>query len=311
MDLRMPTRSLRYKFTSAISGLLAIAIGGTGWTEPADCSAAFGELRADTAWDLRAQIPLQFQTYHPQGMTRVGDRWFLSSVQAIDRANEKGVGHLFEFDSEGRLVRELTLADGAVYHPGGIDFDGETIWLSLAEYRPDSTSIVYRIDPESFEAVPVFRFADHLGAVVHLRESRLLIGVSWGSQRIFEWDTELTGAGWGPVDPEHPRVSDNPSQYVAYQDLQQLSRSGHVLASGVRNMRAPGRGIPAVQFGGIDLLEFPGGAMRHGVPITLATPSGVPMCQNPFYAEIVGDELRLAFVPEDDQSTLYVYAPRK
>ena len=35
-----------------------------------------------------------------------------------------------------------------MYHPGGIDYDGRHIWVSVAEYRPNSRSIVYRIDPE-------------------------------------------------------------------------------------------------------------------------------------------------------------------
>ena len=47
-----------------------------------------------------------------------------------------------------------------MYHPGGIDYDGDDIWVPVAEYRPNSRSIVYRVDPETMKATEVFRFAD-------------------------------------------------------------------------------------------------------------------------------------------------------
>lgn len=304
--MRTPIRSPRFRFASAISAAVAaIACGAAAQDVPGAISA----LDADTAWQLHSARPLNFPTHHPQGMTRVDDRWFLSSVEVIDRAAEKGVGHLFEFDAAGNLVHDIKLADGPIYHPGGIDYDGEAIWLSLAEYRPDSNSIVYRIDPATLHPEPVFRFADHLGAVVHLPDAKLLVAVSWGSRRIYEWEMGESTAGPRPIDPATPRLIHNPSHYVAYQDMQQVAPR-LVLAGGVRGLRSPGRGTPPVQFGGIDLLEFPGATLRHGLPMNLVAPSGTPMNQNPFYAEFTDGKLRLWFVPEDDRSTLYVYEPR-
>jgi hypothetical protein len=40
------------------------------------------------------------------------------------------------------------------------------IWVPVAEYRPDSRSIVYRVDPATLEATEVLRFADHIGGIV-------------------------------------------------------------------------------------------------------------------------------------------------
>ncbi len=82
--------------------------------------------------------------------------------------------------SPGRLVSErfqqLTRAaawqpagacgDGAMFHPGGIDFDGQFIWVPVGEYRPDSRSIVYRVDPVTMAAtgvVPSTRFRSNCG----------------------------------------------------------------------------------------------------------------------------------------------------
>lgn len=307
--MEMRTRSLKSRFASAISTVLFAGSAATAAAQTVLAEAVL-ELKADTAWVLEAELPLNFPTYHPQGMTRAGSRWFLSSVEVIDRANEEGRGHLFAFDSEGNLLRTVDFAEGSLYHPGGIDYDGESIWLPLAEYRPDSSSIVYRIDPETFEAVEVFRFADHLGAVAHLSGQKRLVAVSWGSRRFYEWRTERTALGWAPVDPANPRRFANPSQYVAYQDLQTISGTSCILASGVRKLRSPGRGTPPLELGGLDLLELPGSAMRNGIPLNLAAPSGIPVSQNPFYAEEHDGAVRLWFAPEDGKTTLYAYTPR-
>ena len=108
-----------------------------------------------TGWEHVATIPLVFDTFHPQGLARVGDRLFLSSVEILepterypepldgyDRTPGRGVGHLFVLDLEGNLLADVVLGEGDVYHPGGIDTDGTSVWVPVAEYRPDSASIV-------------------------------------------------------------------------------------------------------------------------------------------------------------------------
>lgn len=37
-------------------------------------------LTRGTAWKQTAAIPLQFETFHPQGMVKIGDVFFFSSV---------------------------------------------------------------------------------------------------------------------------------------------------------------------------------------------------------------------------------------
>lgn len=307
----MPIRSRRFRFTSAISLLAAMLASGCAHAQAERVADLLRGLDAGTAWERRSELPLQFDTHHPQDMTRVDDRAFLSSVEVLNRAEGRGVGHLFEFDAQGKAVRGLELAEGPIYHPGGIDYDGESIWLPLAEYRPDSQSIVYRIEPDTFEAEAVFRVPDHLGAIAHLPDQGLLVAVNWGSRQFYEWDTRRGDNGWQPVDPDSPRVIDNPSHYIAYQDLQHVPGTSFTIASGVRKLRAPSRTVPLLQLGGLDLLEFPGGALRHGLPLNLATETRVPMSQNAFYVDAAANEFRLWFIPEDNRSTLYIYAPRQ
>ncbi|HMB80193.1 MAG TPA: DUF6454 family protein, partial [Vicinamibacterales bacterium] len=66
-------------------------------------------LTRDSAWALVASVPIAFRTFHPQGMVKIGDTLFVSSVEVVDRDAGKGVGHLFTIDMTGRLVADLHL----------------------------------------------------------------------------------------------------------------------------------------------------------------------------------------------------------
>ena len=68
-------------------------------------------------------------------------------VDGYDRTPGRGGGHVLVLDRQGNLLKDVTLGEGTIYHPGGIDFDGESVWVPVAEYRPNSEAIVYRIDP--------------------------------------------------------------------------------------------------------------------------------------------------------------------
>ena len=67
---------------------------------------------------------------------RVRTRRFPQLVDGYDRDVGEGVGHLFKVSLKGDLLTDLTLGEGAIYHPGGIDYDGRYIWVPVTEYRP-------------------------------------------------------------------------------------------------------------------------------------------------------------------------------
>src|SRR6185369_1287809 len=65
-------------------------------------------------WKQVAAIPVNFNTFHPQGMVRIGDALYVSSVdirtptkrfpqpiEGFDRDTGAGVGHLFKMDLKG------------------------------------------------------------------------------------------------------------------------------------------------------------------------------------------------------------------
>ena len=276
------------------------------------------KLTRGSSWKRVASVRISFRTYHPQGMVKIGRTLFVSSVEVkvptkllprpvgdYDRDAGDGVGHLFKIDMEGNLIADLRLGEGTIYHPGGIDYDGKHVWVSVAEYRPNSRSIVYRVDPEAMKATEMFRFADHIGAIIHNTDDNTLHGVSWGSRRFYRWtlgnDGRVTNAD---VPPETLRTL-NTSHYLDYQDCKYVG--GRLMAcTGVAEMRQRPDVAP-FRLGGIDLVNLEDGRPVHQVPVLLWTAGGMDMTHNPVWIEPSATGLRGYFMPEDDKSTLYIY----
>jgi hypothetical protein len=290
--------------------------------QPADRT-ALGDrilsLTRDSTWTLAGSVPIKFRTHHPQGMVKIGDTLFVSSVEVtvrtkrfaepvggFDRDAGEGVGHLFKLDLHGNLLGDLRLGEGAMYHPGGIDFDGTSIWVPVAEYRPNSRAIVYRVDPAAMTAVEVFRVADHVGAVVRDAVERVLHGVSWGSRRFYRWPTDAGGR----VSAEAARTAPtlNSSHYIDYQDCK-YAGAERMVCTGLAELRPPGESRP-FRLGGLELVSLRDGRPLHQVPVSLWTPGGLDMTHNPVWLEASPAGLRAYFMPDDDQSTLYVYEAR-
>ena len=266
------------------------------------------QLTRDSSWTLVSSIPMTFKTYHPQGMVKIGQRFFVSSVEVHDREAGKGVGHVFKIDARGNLLADLTLGEGAIYHPGGIDYDGTDIWVPVAEYRPDSRAIIYRVDPDTMKATEVLRFADHIGAIAHNIDDRTLHGVSWGARRFYRWTLDrrrrVTNAG---APPESVRTL-NRSHYVDYQDCKYAGKR-RMLCTGVTDIRVTPN-APPFRLGGIELIDLGDGRPLHQVPVLLWTASGLDMTHNPVWLEPGATGLRAYFMPEDDTSILYIYDAR-
>ena len=253
-------------------------------------------------------------------MVKIGDTLFVSSVEikvrtkrlpqpinGLDRDTGEGTGHLFKLDLKGNLVADLKLGEGAMYHPGGIDYDGRHIWVPVAEYRPNSRSIVYRVDPATMKAEEMFRFADHLGGLVRNTDDNTLHAVSWGSRRFYRWTLDAGGTVTNAsADPAAIRTL-NPSHYVDYQDCKYVG-ARRMLCTGITEIRTT-FDTPPFRLGGLDLIDLGDGRPVHQVPMLLWTSAGVVLTQNPVWIEPVdgASGLRAYFMPEDDASTLYIY----
>jgi hypothetical protein len=109
------------------------------------------------------------------------------------------------------------------------------------------------------------------------------------------------------VPPEKLRTL-NRSHYVDYQDCK-YAGNRQMVCTGVTEIRQS-PGAPPFRLGGIEVVNLADGRLEYQVPVLLWTSTGYAMTQNPVWMEPRGDGLRAYFVPEDDDSTLYIYDVR-
>ena len=276
------------------------------------------QLTRGTQWRQVAAIPIGFDTQHPQGMVKIGDDFYVSSVEikkpttrypqltdGYDRDTGEGAGHLFKFDKTGKLLADLPLGEGSVFHPGGIDYDGRYIWVPVAEYRPNSRAIVYRVDPATMKATEVFRYGDHIGGIVHNIDDNTLHGVSWGSRRFYRFTLDDQGRVTNANVAAEQLRKPNRSGYIDYQDCKYLGRR-EMLCSGLNNYQMK-KDAPLFPLGGFEIVDLRSDQAINQMPIELWTESGLPMTYNPMWIEATATGLRAYFMPEDNKSTLYIY----
>jgi hypothetical protein len=267
---------------------------------------ALGAVNRDTKWELTSRLKLDFPTFHTEGIAFAGDRVFLSAVEIIeptvkypspidgyDRSPGKGVGHLFVMDRQGNLEKDIVLGEGDMYHPGGIDFDGENVWVPVAEYRPNSSAIIYRVDASSLDVHKQFAVKDHFGGIVLDRTTGHLVGNTWGSRRFAEWN--LRGrelSTWA-----------NTSFFIDYQDCQYVP-AGKMLCGGVANLpQTPVAGGTAATYelGGMALLDLHTHAVLREVPFQQWSTAGHVATRNPLKVAADGNALTTWAAPDNGE----------
>ncbi len=318
-DISFPTMGCFNRSSRPFILVLFIIFGVSGYVKAQPLTQKlirerFQQLTRDSKWQLVASLSINFNTFHPQGMVKIGEEFYVSSVevtqppqrfaqaqQGFDRDTGAGIGHLFKFDSKGNLLADLPLGEGTMYHPGGIDFDGKFIWVPVAEYRPNSRSIIYRVDPKTMKATEVFRYADHIGGIVHNTENHSLHGVSWGARNFYRWTLDKNLRVTNAATPPAKLRVRNPSFYIDYQDCKFLG-SNQMLCGGLSNFKDQ-----KFSLGGLEIVDLNANQPIHQIPLALWTNSGLPMTQNPFWMEPAEHGLRAYFMPEDQKSTIYIF----
>ncbi|OIW30425.1 hypothetical protein CONLIGDRAFT_699864 [Coniochaeta ligniaria NRRL 30616] len=264
----------------------------------------FSRLSRNTNWNPLGAISLNFSTYHCEGLAITPTRLFLSSVQVtestqtyptpingLDRTPGKGIGHIFVLDHAGNLEKDIVIENGDSYHPGGLDYDGKHVWVTMAEYRPNSAASVFRIDAETLEVAKQFDTDDHFGGIVWDREHRLLIGNNWGSRNWTAWKLDGTVvAKWA-----------NPDFYTDYQDCQYV-HPGKAACSGVATLSSSAS--TKFELGGIALIDLAQQKIINNVPVSRWSKVGHSVNRNPF-SLFVGSEGRLNMwvAPDDGTET--------
>lgn len=266
----------------------------------------FGAVTRDTVWKRTAALHLDFPTFHTEGIAFTRDHVFLSSVEIVeptvkypaprggyDRTPGKGVGHLFVMDRQGHLQKDIRLGEGDMYHPGGIDVDGSSVWVPVAQYRPDSSAIVYRVDATTLKVHRQFEVADHFGGIVRDRTTGHLVGNTWGSRRFAEWD--LRG--------RQLSTWTNPSFFLDYQDCQYVP-TRKMLCAGVTNLpQTPAAGGTAATYelGGVALIDLRTHRVTHDVPFQQWSSAGHVATRNPFKMTAQGDHLTMRVAPDNGE----------
>ena len=280
-------------------------------SEESPLSKRLKQMNRATPWNLVKEIKVRFKTFHCQGMVKIGEDFWVSSVEVniptggvFDRS--KGTGHLFKIDATGKLLAELPVGEGSIYHPSGIDFDGSHIWIAAAEYRPDSQAIIYKVDPKEMQIKEVFRWKDHIGGIARNTATNTLHGISWGSRRFYQWLLDKEGAVRQPLATPAETAILNNAYYIDYQDNQYLGGQ-EMLYTGLSGYKRPDG--TAWALGGIEIVDLAKSQSIHQVPVQLWSPaSGAVMTQNPSFFELAeGDKVRAYFMPDDNESTIFVY----
>jgi hypothetical protein len=164
--------------------------------------------------ELTHEVPLQFDTYHVQGLD-VTERFYF--VTSVDRKQNRG--WLFKINRKnGDLHSKMELTNGTLIHPGGIQFDGRYLWIPNAEYKRDSRTMIYGVDPDSLKIRRSFSVDDHIGAIASDGKN-LLYGVNWDALNFYTWDFE-----------GHLKQKVVSPTSMAYQDIKYLA--GKLLCSG-------------------------------------------------------------------------------
>ncbi|KAL2002669.1 hypothetical protein VTN02DRAFT_6204 [Thermoascus thermophilus] len=290
----------------------------------------FASLDRDTEWKLISKTPFAGDTGEPEGMVRLGDdRFFLSAgdwtvpteryngtINGTDRTPGAGFAHLLVYDARGNRLADanLTGPGDIEYHGGGIDYDGRSLWITLSQYRPSTTATVVRIDPLTLAPTPLFRAADHLGAIIHDTVTDDLVTLNWGARIATTWSLRHYPRGFAPlpgVTAPGRKPVPNPTSFVDYQDCKFLGHHpapgspGHDDTTTIRPIMFCA-GV-ATHLGGIALVDTRTMLPLWEVPLALTSDAGTPLTQNPVDVAVVGGRLRIYCLPDRRGSVLYVY----
>ncbi|KAH7193762.1 uncharacterized protein B0J16DRAFT_335959 [Fusarium flagelliforme] len=282
---------------------------------------AFQKLSRSTTWKSVQNITFEGDTFEPEGIVRLGDdRYVVSSghwtiptkkygkiINGTDRSAGAGRAHLMVYNGKGEIIADATITKEGddEYHNGGIDFDGQYIWGTIAQYRPNSTAYVYRTDPTTLVPERVLNYNDHLGGIVHDTRANSITALNWGSRCASTWNLRSVHTGCD-ASPSPETVVQNPSHFIDYQDCKWLGHSGFysgksiMLCSGVST-------ISNYTLGGIALVDVKTMIPLAEVPIEMESALGVRVTMNPMDVSVNDGRLRLYLLPDQHNSTLYVY----
>lgn len=290
----------------AAAAILLLPAASAANATPRDSATATNlkTVTRSTIWTQVSALKLNFPTFHPEGLVVTADRFYLSSTEIIeptvkypvpvdgyDRTPGKGVGHLFVIErATGQLIKDVILGHDIVYHPGGIDLTGDSLWVPVAQYRPNSSADIYRVDIRTLRVTRLFGVADHIGGIVLDPTRGRLVGNSWGSRTFYEWTPDGRQlARWA-----------NPTNVLDFQDCQYLPY-GKMACGGITGLpQAPGVS-GSYELGGVTLIDLHRRRIVNEFPFQQWSAAGHVMTRNPLKFEADGKALTMWAAPDNGE----------
>ena len=187
---------------------------------------------------------------HTQGLDIISSNYYVTA-RRDDVPPKRALLLRTRADRSDWDVWDLTPIDNqanmtALDHPGGLQSDGERLWIPLAESKRQGRSLVRcfsiaRLVPgQPAQAEFEFPVQDHIGALAVSAKHEIVLGASWDTETVYQWDfagrlhrtlgsTELSIRGLGVASG---RNQSGPSSGLAVQDWK--FASDRLFASGLR-----------------------------------------------------------------------------
>ncbi len=228
------------------------------------------------SWKLLRTIQIPQDLHHVQGIDVEGDTLWVTSVDA-----KAGKGYLYRIQlPSGTVERSVEVQDGKRIHPGGIQRDGKSIWLPVAEYDRDGPSWIERRDKKTLALISRFLVEDHIGCVAV--DSSRIVGGNSSTPEIYTWTKE----GKALDRRANPHRTE-------WQDLKFV---GHHLV---------GSGNLSRQQGAIEWLSLPGLEMQAKI-LAGQTDRGLPYT----HEGMTIYRGKLYLLPEDAPTRLFIFQRR-
>ena len=132
-------------------------------------------------WRQERVVTLQSDLHHVQGIDVEGNGLWVSSV---DAKASKGYLSLLDVRT-GKLLKQVEVQEGKRIHAGGLQLDGNSVWLPVAEYDRDGPTTVQRRNKTTLALESSFEVDDHIGCVAAGADR--LMGGNWDSRQVFTW----------------------------------------------------------------------------------------------------------------------------
>ena len=281
------------------------------------------KLTRGTTWKQVEAVPINFLTHHPQGMVKIGDTLFVSSVEIKEPTEALSAAGRRLRPRHGR-GRRASVQDRSEGQPRRRTHPRRRVDLSSGRHR-----LRRQVHLGPGRRVPAQQPRDHLSgrsgdhegrprcsasrtmsaAIVHNTDDNSLHGVSWGSRRFYRW---TLGRGWQADQCGDAAGEAAHAQHLALSRLPGLQIRRQQPDAVHRRDGDAGQTpeAPPFRLGGVDLVDLADGRPIFQAPVLLWTPSGMDMTHNPVWIEPSDAGLRGYFMPEDDKSTLYIYDAR-